>query len=223
VGAAWGSSGWRSLDNGDAIDLDFGGFLGGGQAGYNYQIGSWVFGIEGDVGWTNARGAGTDPKGTDATVFPAGVPPSPFAFDATPICTLRIDLSCQTSLNLLATLSGRVGYAWDRALLYAKGGAAWMNGQDQTFDNYRTIGHPGLGVGPICHCTLGAANDDRFGWALGAGIEYALTANWSVKGEYLFVDFGRRQLTFNDGEHWGIGQRFSEVKLGLNYRFLGLF
>jgi opacity protein-like surface antigen len=222
VGAAFGSSDWRSLDNGDPIGLDFGGFLGGGQAGYNHQIGSWVLGIEGDVGWTNARGAGTDPKATDGTVFIAGVGPSPFAFDTRPICTTRIDVSCQTSVSLLATLAGRVGYAWDRALFYAKGGAAWMEGHNETFDNYRTIGHPLLGVGPICHCTLGAANGDRFGWAIGGGVEYAFTPNWSVKGEYMYLDFGNRQLTFSDGERWNISDRFSEVKLGLNYRFSGL-
>jgi opacity protein-like surface antigen len=225
VGTLQATSDWSSLDNGAGIGEKFGGFLGGAQAGYNYQMGSWVYGVEADFGWTNARGAATNPNASDGTAlanppvsFPFGLPPSPFAFGTTPECTTRIDLSCQVLLDWVATFTGRVGYAYDRALFYLRAGGAWMDGTSETFDNYRTIG-PALGVGPICHCTLGSARDTRLGWALGAGFEYGYTANWSVKGEYLFTDFGSRQLTFSDGERWNIRDAFSEVKLGINYHF----
>jgi opacity protein-like surface antigen len=221
TGVNWGSAQWSSLDNGSAIGNHFGGLLGGLGAGYNFQVGPWVYGFEGDFGWTNARGARTSPNGTDGTVFTQGIGPSPFAIGSTPICTTRIDISCQNSLDSLATFTGRLGYAWDRILVYAKGGGAWMSGNNRTFDNYFVNGSiiPNLGVGPICHCVLGSASDNRFGWALGAGLEYAYSSNWSVKMEYLYLGFGSRQLTFSDGERWKISDNFSEVKLGINYHF----
>jgi outer membrane immunogenic protein len=77
------------------------GFLGGVQAGYNWQSGPVVFGIQGDI-------AGTDIKGT------------------TP-CLIGI-LSCTSRTNWLATASGRLGaVVLDRGLVYVKGGGAWMN------------------------------------------------------------------------------------------------
>jgi opacity protein-like surface antigen len=226
IGALGGFSDWSSLDNGAGIGERFGGLLGGAQAGFNYQMGSWVYGVEGDLGWTNARGATTNPNASDGTAlsnppasFPFGLPPSPFAFGTTPECTTRIDLSCQVLLDAMATFTGRIGYAYDRALFYLRGGGAWMAGTSETFDNYRTIGSPALGVGPICHCILGSARDARLGWAVGAGFEYGYTVNWSIKAEYLYTDFGSRQLTFSDGERWNIKDAFSEVKLGINYHF----
>jgi opacity protein-like surface antigen len=226
VGTIQSNSDWSSLDSATGVGEKFGGFLGGAQAGYNYQMGSWVYGVEADFGWTNARGAATNSNASDGTAlvsppasFPFGLPPSPFAFGTTPGCTTRIDLSCQVLLDWVATFTGRVGYAYDRALFYVRGGGAWMDGTSQTFDNYRTIGSPTLGVGPICHCILGSARDTRLGWALGAGFEYSYTVNWSVKGDFLYTDFGSRQITFSDGERWDIREAFSEFKLGINYHF----
>src|ERR1700737_3051888 len=142
------------------------------------------------------------------TGFAQGIGPSLFAIGATPICTTRIDISCQNSLDSLATFTGRLGYAWDRILGYAKGGGAWMSGSDRTFDNYLVNGSlvPNLAVGPVCHCVIGSASDCRFGWALGAGLEYAYSSNWSVKMEYLYLGFGSRQQSrsrkFGQDDKW---------------------
>jgi opacity protein-like surface antigen len=77
----------------------FAGILPGRQIGHNYQYGKWVFGIEGDAGWTNADGARACPNG--------------FLFN------------CQIDVNSLYTVTGRVGYVYpDRVLWYAKGGLA---------------------------------------------------------------------------------------------------
>jgi outer membrane immunogenic protein len=70
------------------------GGLVGGTAGCNYQVNNWVFGLENDISWTDARGS---------------------AFDITPFNTAA---TSQTKENWLDTLRGRIGFAWNRALFY---------------------------------------------------------------------------------------------------------
>ena len=99
LGAAWGSTSWTSVGAGTTTDPHFAGFLGGGEIGYNYQIGKWVFGVEGALNWTNALGARPCPNG--------------FFYN------------CEIHLNWLSTATARIGYAyWDQLLVYVKGGAA---------------------------------------------------------------------------------------------------
>jgi outer membrane immunogenic protein len=93
-GGAWGRSSWDSTD---AFNLSGG--LVGGTIGYNYQIGQLVWGVEGDVDWTNI-------KGTTNT-----------------FCAL----GCETSNSWLGTARGRLGYAADRFMPYVTGGAAFGN------------------------------------------------------------------------------------------------
>jgi len=86
-------------DDGGTANPRFAGLLGGGEIGYNYQAGKWVFGIEGDAGGTNTRGARPCPTG--------------FFYN------------CEINTNWLSTVTARIGYAhWDRLLVYTKGGAA---------------------------------------------------------------------------------------------------
>lgn len=90
-GGAWGTSGWDSTG-----DFDLSGGLIGVTAGFNWQYGRWVFGVEGDVDWSNVKG-------------------DTFAFCAS---------GCETSNTWLATARGRVGYAFDRFMPYFTGGLA---------------------------------------------------------------------------------------------------
>ena len=66
-------------------------------------------------------------------------------------------------------------------------------------------------------------SETRVGWTVGAGVEWAVWENWSVKLEYYYLDFGSRTVTFNDPQlgaaNISVSQRISEVKLGVNYRF----
>jgi outer membrane immunogenic protein len=78
-------------------------WLVGGQVGCNYQMGTFVIGIQGDYDWTNANGSATD-----ALAVPVG-----FATD-------------NTNIKSLASVTGRAGWAWDRFLGYVKGGGAWV-------------------------------------------------------------------------------------------------
>ena len=74
-------------------------------------------------------------------------------------------------------------------------------------------------VGPFAY----TGSQTRWGWTLGSGIEYALTPNWSVFGEYDYLSLGNKGLTMNDPTFGQsivhIDQRLHVVKLGANYRF----
>jgi outer membrane immunogenic protein len=80
-----------------------------------------------------------------------------------------------TKIPVDGSVRGRVGFAYDRALFYATGGVAFADIKD-------TFLAPGGYV---------ALSRGRVGWTLGGGIEYAITNNWSVRGEYRYTDYGR--------------------------------
>jgi len=112
---------------------------------------------------------------------------------------------CETKSKWLATVRGRVGYAFDRALFYGTAGAAFGNVQNgltppTTFDS-----------------------SSQAGWAVGGGIEFAFAANWSVKVEYLFVDLpnGFCTTALSCGGAAGSTATFSEniVRAGVNFKF----
>src|SRR5438270_3685075 len=81
--------------------------LGGVQVGCNYQAGTWVFGIQGDYDWTNAKTDNTNVFLTNFNGF-------------------GLTVVNHTEIKSIASVTGRVGYAWDRFLLYGKGGGAWL-------------------------------------------------------------------------------------------------
>lgn len=109
--------------------------------------------------------------------------------------------TCQTRDDWLGTARGRIGYAFDRFLPYVTGGLA--------------VGHLTASVPGI-----GSAADTSTGWTVGAGVELALTGNWSVKAEYLYVDLG----SFACGTCTGVPSTSVDfttnvVRAGVNYRF----
>jgi len=91
---------------------------------------------------------------------------------------------CDSQTDRFGTLTGRFGIATDRALFYVKGDAAWVHDtQGLTFFG-----------GPLpTHVTL---SGDKWGWTAGAGVEYALTRNWSARLQYDFMDFGTNPHVF---------------------------
>jgi len=102
-GGAFGNSNWTDPIDGATGNFTVSGALVGGTVGFNYQIGSWVLGVEGDGDWANL-------SGTTFNASCAGV-------------------GCTTQSNWLATVRGRAGWAWDRVLFYGTGGAAFANVQ----------------------------------------------------------------------------------------------
>jgi outer membrane immunogenic protein len=160
------------------------GWIGGGQIGCDYQTGSWVFGVEGMFDAANIRGSVLDPAGLPTVIFG------------------------HTKQDWLGTGTARVGYAFDRALIYAKGGIAWTH-YSRFYDN-----NSGL--------VIDTESDRRAGWVIGGGLEYMIVANWSVKAEYNYFNFGNPNEAFSgSGGPFvaTIHDRAQSVTLGVNYRF----
>lgn len=108
---------------------------------------------------------------------------------------------CDTHNTWLGTARARVGYAWHRFLPYVTGGGA--------FGNVKMSPNTG-----------GAESDTRFGWAAGAGLEYADKDAWSVKLEYLYTDLGTATCSASTcGVDTDVSYKANIVRAGLNYRF----
>jgi opacity protein-like surface antigen len=117
--------------------------------------------------------------------------------------------TCRTRINALGTLTGRFGQSFGRLLVYGKAGAAW--------DVER---HVAQAIVP--QVDLFSADNNRWGWTLGVGLEYAFTPAWSGKVEYNYLNFADKQLAFNNGlgnlANAGLSQNLSLVKMGFNYK-----
>jgi outer membrane immunogenic protein len=182
VGYAQGNKDWFDDDSvSPRGSHDVSGLVAGGQLGFNWQTGNWVLGIEGQASWSNADGEHFWDPGS----FTVG-----------------------TDVRWLGTIAGRLGYAFDRVLVYAKGGAAFVHDEHDFVEGLDTA----------------EGEKTRWGWMVGGGIEVAVVGNWSVKGEYNYMDFGKKAVAFVDPtgvpaftSH--IDQHLHVVKFGINYRF----
>src|SRR5215210_1057132 len=168
-GGAWGRA--SSISNGTnngvsngtvgllKNETDLSGGLVGGTVGCNYQVGGFVFGIEADDSWMRKKGA------------------------SNLLTPFNTNFREEAEERWLATLRGRLGYAFGPALLYATGGGAWAGFRIHEFN-------------PLV--TTATVTEDRTlsGWVLGGGIEWAFAQSWSAKAEYLHVDFGKNNTYF---------------------------
>lgn len=200
AGATFGDNDAQIVSNGQPFfhdgtdapfDLSATGFEGGAQIGYNWQMDAFVFGVEADFGGMGA---------SDST---GGI--------GTP--TLWNGLG--TDYDWLATVRGRVGYAWDRVLVYGTAGLAISQFTD-TY-HFQKTDDPG----DTSDLSWG---DTATGWTVGGGVEYSMTNHVSLRLEGLYVDLGS---TTNDlsNEFGGdpttaeIDHKFGVARVGLNYRF----
>jgi outer membrane immunogenic protein len=191
-----------------AISFDPKGVIGGVEAGYNWQSGALVLGVEADVSGTGIKASGT-------FVFPGSVLGAPETTTAS------------SSLDWLATIRGRVGFTpVDRLLIFGTGGVAF--GQVNNQMSIVASNPPGF---PVFLATLnGNQNSTRTGWAAGAGAQYALTNNIFAKLEWLYYDLGT--ATFSTPEvlngvtqPFGLNSSFKAhgniVRFGVDFRFGG--
>ncbi len=168
------------------------GFIGGGQLGYNWQFGRTVLGVEASL-------SGSDLQDTLLeNPLPGGN-----------------DYRTNSKINYLASLTGRLGYAFDRTLVYAKGGIAFTTIE---FDASFISGGGRTSI----------SNDfDRTGWVAGVGVEHAFTRNWSFAVEYTHIDFGSEHVTLpvtNSGittEQLNGDFKIDTITARLNYKFGG--
>jgi outer membrane immunogenic protein len=185
---------------------DDGGWLGGFQVGGNYQTGALVVGVEADVSWTNADAGGRFVT-TDA---------GPCAPNS---CT-QWDISSE--LEVFGTIRGRLGFATGNALIYGTGGLAWG-----ITDSRQASQHNGPAFATDGGRTSGDTN--HIGWTAGVGAEWKLASNWSVKGEYLYVDLGEEDYSLSGTtsptsttpwtEHYAQELELHTFRVGLNYKF----
>lgn len=184
------------------------GFTGGLTAGYNWQAGSAVFGVEADFDYFGLKGSAAR-----SGVYPCCAPAT-------------FSVSSSLSTDWLFTLRPRVGLASDTWLFYVTGGLALTDLKA----SFAFVDAPPAGISPATES--GTFSKTKAGWTAGAGIEHAVANGWSVKAEYLYVDFGRESTTSNNlGNAFGTmpQQTFRHeadlhthvLRAGLNYRFGG--
>ena len=170
IGAAW--SGLSGSNFSDTIGSTFTAptnvqFMGGGQVGVNYQFwGGVVIGAEAmfdRLARTATRSiTATAPDGTAASMG-------------------------TINNRWLTTATGRLGYAWDRVLLYGRAGGAWIG-----------AGSPGISIGGIA-AALTSSTPTDFGWTAGFGLEWAFWNNWSVRAEYDYIGLSNQTFTVAPG------------------------
>jgi len=209
VGYAWGQTHNHFVSSfpgfGVFSDDSFGqnpnGVIGGAHVGYNYQINQWVLGLEGSVDGTSMK----------KTVLFA-----PGAFLA-PVGFFGSGLTATTRADIQGSIRGRIGVAWDRALIYGTGGVAFGG-----FNTSYTFFSPFFALGGTS-----SFSTTRVGWTVGGGIEYAVTNNWSVRAEYRYTDFGRTTYAPFSTVFAPFGGGFTghhhftqnQVQVGFSYKF----
>ena len=162
----------------------------GGQIGYRWQANQFVFGLE-------AQGDWADLSNTRVTLF-----------DPT--------LSTRVKTDGIGLFTGQIGYAWNAALLYVKGGAAVTGNQLDILDTATGLG-------------LASVSNTRWGGTVGVGFEYGFAPNWSVGVEYDHLFMGNANNTFTNGINPRlatvlsdrISQNVDMVTARINYRFGG--
>lgn len=147
------------------LDTSKNGFIGGAQIGYDVQHETFVFGVEADLSFTDQK--------KKASFTGAYIPP--------PLGT-TLTTSASTDLNYLGTMRGRMGVTpTEHLLLYATGGLA--------FGEVDTTASVVANAAPTLNWN-GNTSKKKVGWAIGAGAEYAISENVTLRGEYIYYDLG---------------------------------
>jgi outer membrane immunogenic protein len=184
------------------------GVIGGLQAGYNWQTGRIVFGIEGD-----ASGSSLRKTSVLNTVFPAGGN----VFAGQPL-----NVTTTIKNDWLATLRPRLGVTFDRTLAYVTGGVAVGGVSYFQANNW-------VSTLPSNVTDVGAVSATKWGWTVGGGLAHAFNDKWSVRGEYLYTDLGSVSVvtqTFVGGPAFPPANTFTHtanlrtntVRFGLDYK-----
>ena len=187
-GYGWGKTTTVDTIVGALTTHDPSGGWAGGQIGYNWQTGGWMFGLEADGDWADIRGSAPCPNRA---------------------------FGCGSSTSALASFRGRIGYAAGPVLFYGTGGLGYAN------TNYNEFSV--AGAIPPAGATA-SYTTDRWGYALGAGIEYGFAPNWSAKLEYMHYSFDSSTAppgTLAVADPVSLSLCIDTIKAGINFRFGG--
>ena len=187
VGGAWSDHGWDnvSLTN-EPVGHTASSVAGGGHIGYNWQFNQIVFGVEAEANWTNLRGSSI------SVVNPA--------------------VTYSTSIDWYATVVGRLGFAFGRAMVYGTGGVA--------FTDVETRGVNGV-------IDSFANSSQRTGWTAGVGFAYQITPNWIAGVDYKHLQFDKYNTTGITNTllipytQTGIDTKIDQVTARISYKFGG--
>jgi outer membrane immunogenic protein len=176
-------------------------FLGGGQVGVNYEFwGGVVIGAEAMFDWApNQNNTFTATVPAAAGLGGAGAGTA----------------SAQINNRWLTTATGKLGYAWDRVLVYGKGGGAWV-GQSNS-----ALTTTGLAGGPF---SISNSNTN-WGWTAGVGVEWAFWGNWSARAEYDYVGLNNQNFNVTNAAGAPVdtiaanNRNINMFTAGVNYKF----
>jgi outer membrane immunogenic protein len=186
-----------------SFGLNDGGAVGGAQIGCNWQpSATWVLGVEADFDGSSVRK-------TTTFAYPA------VGFDAN-------SESAGQKIPWFGTVRARIGITPSAAwLLYVTGGLAYARVENSVSTTGVPDGFPGVTVGVN-------SSNERVGWTVGGGAEWALSPAWSVKAEYLHVELGHETLNLNyavlaagagNAINYSFRERFDVARVGLNFHF----
>jgi outer membrane immunogenic protein len=193
-----------------AQSIEPGGFTGGLEAGYNFQFGSGLVGIEADVEYMHLSGAASS-----SAVYPCCAPAA-------------VTISSSASTNWLATVRGRLGFVANDWLFFATGGVAFtqLKGSFSGTDNCGAVFACGGGIFPNGAEAPVSISSTRAGYVVGGGIEKAVAAHWTVKAEYLYVKFDSVSTNgvFTNGAFSAVMNHSIDLsaniaRVGANYKF----
>jgi outer membrane immunogenic protein len=248
VGAGWSRKEWHTPDAlcvlEDRDGVGFGcenshrgthnsiGALGGGQVGFNWQAGWVLFGIEAQYSWADLKG-----DHADSSYIAIG------ELGDDDFLAINAQSRFSSDIEGIGTIAARLGIVsgpQDRTLFYIKGGAAYVKEdfRERVNGTFLAVDLNDNEAFPVNFTADFKGDRDKWGWMIGAGVEWGLFDNWSAKIEYNYLDFGDKTVKFNgnacvsfidsgiegrcfDGlerEH-KVDQNIQLIKFGLNYRF----
>jgi outer membrane immunogenic protein len=232
VGYSWGRASTDITDPPIAVGVDtipgkthsgsanLTGIVGGGQLGCNWQPSSsrWVFGLETDFQYSGEKGSWERNDPNSFVLVPGDV-------------TSRgnVNLDPDARISWFGTFRGRIGYDWNNLLFYGTGGLAYgrvsYSGIETDTGLITVLGFRNrlAGVIPYNQTTSMDGSNVKTGFALGGGVEGALSGNWTWKAEYIYIDLGSLNVSAMTpaGTLVTTSTKFTDniVRLGLNYRF----
>ncbi len=185
-------------------------FLGGFQAGFNWQFDQWVVGVEGDWDWGRTRYSFC--RQTNVESVPCIDNEHGFETIA-------------SRLNWLATIRGRAGFLvapW--LLVYGTAGGAGGD-IDTTLSQSCLV--KGCGESGVKVAISPTTSETKSGWVAGAGIEALINNHWMLRGEWLHVDLGTLSNAFStpgtggsfQTTTWSRTEKFDEFRAALSYKF----
>jgi outer membrane immunogenic protein len=157
----------------------------GGQIGYRWQAAGWVFGLEAQGNWADFSGSN--------------------------VSLITLGTTNRTRIDAFGLFTGQIGYAWNNALFYVKGGAAVTDNR-----------YNGYAAGTLIDTT----NDTRWGGTVGAGLEFGFAPGWSAAVEYDHLFMGTDHRAFGSLAFPSINTRNDDIRqnadivtVRVNYRF----